>query len=522
MIRPFTILIVIAVLNLQAPSVLGAQDHEIKVDPPITSVIVYPQGAQLTHTGTVEVPEGQHVLIFSGLNQELNSSNTTVSLGGDLEILSVNHRNIRIRATQNADSIEVLEAEKSRLERLIRSVEIDREVNDYEMEMLAANREPDMQSGSALRDLLALHRERILELKTSSSQLADSIQSLRSSLNDINQALQQPGYQPTIMVGELLVEVNNPGAGTYDTEISYPIGRAGWTPEYELRAEGIDEELSSKFFGMVYNNSLQTWTDVLMTLSTRTPQRRTVTPELNPWFLDFLEPQVTLQERGRAEMDELVVTGYAESGSMSMPPPPRSFRSESMVARQFTLRDRQTIESGSERTRLTLEEYQVPSEFTYFSVPKLQEGAILKANIPDWEETFLMSGSAKLHLEGTYVGETYLNPQTVSDTLEVSFGRDSGIIVQRTKVRENSERSFFRNRITQTIAYDIEIRNTKGSAIELDLMDQIPVSVQEDIVVTPVNLSGGDLDEESGLVNWSLLLDPAETETLQLVYEVRY
>lgn len=500
------------------------QDPEIRIEPALASVTIFPNGAQLTHYVSVEIPGGSHTLIFTGLNRELDASSTTIALGGNAEITSVNHRVSRRRATTNADSIAALEAAREMIEQQIRSVQIDQEVIDYEMEMLSVNREPEAGSTDSLRDLLILHRERIRDLKTGTVQLADSLQFLRNRLNEVNRALQQPGYQPYIMQGELLVEVDNPSSGTVDTEISYPVSRAGWEPEYELRAQGVDEDISGKLAAIVYNNTNQTWQDVEVTLSTRTPQRGTTTPELDPWFLDFFEPQMTVLERRRAELDELVLSGNAESAdlgaSLAMPPP--SFRSESMIARQFMLRDRQTIESGNERSRLTLEEYSVPADFTYFSVPKIQEGAILLANIPEWEETFLLPGSAMLHLEGTFVGETYLNPQTVSDTLEVSFGRDSGIVVTREKAGELSERSFFRNRVTQTIAHEISIRNTKGYPVEIELMDQIPVSVREEIEVTATELSGGELSEETGFVNWLLTVEPSEMITIELVYEVRH
>ncbi|MBE9048410.1 DUF4139 domain-containing protein, partial [Pleurocapsales cyanobacterium LEGE 10410] len=199
-----------------------------------------------------------------------------------------------------------------------------------------------------------------------------------------------------------------------------------------------------------------------------------------------------------------------------------SERTETMTSRQFTLRDKQTIPPAGERDRILLEEYPVPSHFTYLAIPKRADGAILKAGIPGWDDIFLLPGQAKLHLEGAYVGQTYLNPGIVSDTLDVSFGRDNGIIVTRTKVSDQSERSFFRNRVTQTVVHEITVCNTKGSTAQIEVRDQIPVSTREEIEVSTAGLSGGELNVETGIVTWQLQIAQGESRTLRVGYEVRY
>lgn len=500
-------------------------DNEITAAPPVESVTLYLQGAQLTHGISLELPKGRHTLNFTGLNAELIAANATVGFSGNVEIISVNHRTNRRRQTDNAEEIERLEEEKRTLEQHIRAVQIEQEVISYEMDMLTVNREPEAQTESSLRGLLTLHRERIRELKTETAQFSDSLQTLRSRLNEVNRKLQQPEFRPFVTEGEMVVEVNNLSAGSSDVQISYPIRSAGWTPEYEIRAQSAKQPLSGRLSAAVLNNTMQAWQDIDLVLSTRTPQRGTDTPVLEPWFLDFLtrERENMLRGQNSISLEEVVVTGYDQSADyMAAASSPLSARSESMVARQFSLIDKQTIHPNSETNRITLEEFEIPSNLSYLSIPKLREGAVLKADIEDWEEYFLLPGSAMLHLEGTFVGQTYLDPQTVSDTLEVSFGRDSGIVVLRDKAAENSERSFFRNRVTQTIAHEITVRNTKGYPIEIEVLDQIPVSIRDQIEVSATELSGGELSPDTGIVSWKMRIPPSASETLELVYEVRY
>lgn len=52
--------------------------------------------------------------------------------------------------------------------------------------------------------------------------------------------------------------------------------------------------------------------------------------------------------------------------------------------------------------------------------------------------------------------------------------------------------------------------------------DQIPVSINSTIEVTPGELSGGKLDSQTGIVTWEITLAPGAQQKLSLQYEVKY
>jgi len=193
-----------------------------------------------------------------------------------------------------------------------------------------------------------------------------------------------------------------------------------------------------------------------------------------------------------------------------------------MVSREFMIRDKQTILSDGNTERILIEENTVESDLSYLTIPKIKPDAVLKADIDEWETLFPLPGTAMLHLEGTYVGQTYINPSIVSDTLQVSFGKDDAISVVRTKLSDESDKSFFRNRVTRTISHEISIRNTKPSSIDLEIMDQVPISMRDDIEVTISELTGGELEEDTGIVTWNLQIPPGETRSVVISYEVQY
>lgn len=571
--------------------------------PPIEEVTVYLQGAQVTHRTAVNIPEGQHTLVFTRLNEAINSRSATVGFDGEIEVLSVNHRTQQINNTENTETIDRLLDERAGIENHIKELQIDLDVNSYEQNMLRENVRPVDSDAESLKQLLRLHRERMRSLQADNGMLSDSLNVLRTRLNEINQTLRQPGYQPKITVGELVLKIRATQPVSAETQLSYPIDDAGWLPEYDLHVDAADEPIRGKLSASVYNNSRQLWNSVSLTLSTQTPQSGIDIPEISPWFLDYVSQRypagatgsaltestqisgtitdaqsgeplpgatVRVQEKqagttagrnGRYSLlapagsrqllvtyvgfrpatvpiygsevdvrleqemmalDEVVVSGYAESDRAIKAVSPSSKRTEQMASREFAIRDLQTIPSDGDVHRITIEENSVESDLSYLTVPKIDTDAVLKADIDDWESLFPLPGTAMLHLEGTYVGQTYIDPATVSDTLQVSFGKDDAIVVSRIKQSDESDKSFFGNRVTRTVSHEISVRNTKSAVTDLQILDQVPVSMRDEIEVSVLDLSGGVLNEETGMVTWKIQIAPGKTRSIVISYEVKH
>lgn len=62
----------------------------------------------------------------------------------------------------------------------------------------------------------------------------------------------------------------------------------------------------------------------------------------------------------------------------------------------------------------------------------------------------------------------------------------------------------------------------KPSPIDLEIKDQIPVSMRDDIEVSVLELSDGELDEETAIVTWSLQIPAGETLSVLISYDVSH
>lgn len=134
----------------------------------------------------------------------------------------------------------------------------------------------------------------------------------------------------------------------------------------------------------------------------------------------------------------------------------------------------------------------------------------------------LLEGEASVYFENSFVGKTILDPTVVSDTLHFSLGRDNGIRIQRTQVSGRSTRRLLATTQEQSLTWRITVKNSRKEAVSLTLRDQIPVSENSNITVTTEELSGGQLDKTTGIVEWQLQLQPNEQREFIVAYRVKY
>ena len=181
-----------------------------------------------------------------------------------------------------------------------------------------------------------------------------------------------------------------------------------------------------------------------------------------------------------------------------------------------------SIAGDGRRFAVDVMQYELPADYAYASAPKLDANAYLTARVPDWNAFNLMEGDARLFFEDAYLGKTILQTNTVVDTLVLSLGVDDGVVIEREKLRDESRSQLLGLTRKETRVFEIAIRNTKSQPIRLLLEDQIPVSRDKSINVKLEEAEGAEYDEERGLINWDITLQPGETRRIRLSYVVKY
>ncbi len=233
---------------------------------------------------------------------------------------------------------------------------------------------------------------------------------------------------------------------------------------------------------------------------------------------------------GVTELQEVVVTGFAARGSSSSGYSATKPKAEVLTTRViqkttsfvFKVELPYTIKSTGQRLTVDLKQHDLDANYKYYSIPKIDTDAFLIAELTNWNQYNLLEGEANLFFEGTFVGQTILNPQAFGDTLDISLGRDKSISISREPIEEFTKHKFIGGNKVERRAYQIKVKNQKNEAVELTIFDQIPIPVINAITVSLEEKSDGVLDEKSGKITWNIKLDPGQLDEKKLSYQVKY
>jgi hypothetical protein len=188
----------------------------------------------------------------------------------------------------------------------------------------------------------------------------------------------------------------------------------------------------------------------------------------------------------------------------------------------FEIKTPYTVLSDNKSYAVDMEVFNLPAQYQYYCVPKVDKDAFLIANIVDWEKYNLMEGEANIFFEDTYIGKTLLDVRYATDTLSISLGRDKNVSVNREKVKGFTTKQFIGAKKEETRDWLITVKNNKSQKIDMVLFDQVPVSSMEEIEVEVQKTSGAKHDLESGEIKWEFTLEPNDKKELELKYAVKY
>jgi TonB-dependent SusC/RagA subfamily outer membrane receptor len=180
------------------------------------------------------------------------------------------------------------------------------------------------------------------------------------------------------------------------------------------------------------------------------------------------------------------------------------------------------VPSNGKLQTAVLHTFQVPANYKHYAVPKLDKEVYLLAEVPDWNKLNLLPGEANVILEGTYVGRSFIDPNSVSDTFNLTLGHDSRLVVKREKLVDFSSMKFLGSNKLQKFTYELTVKNNKKESVNLLLKDQFPLSTNKEIEVELTDSGNAEINNETGVLNWKITLAPGESKKVRFTYSVKY
>ena len=532
-------------------SVVANGSTEKNIKSKIENVTVFTQGAQIYRSSLVNINSGITTLVFEGLESTIDARSIQASGFGNFVIMDVQHsikypepKEIDItKNPKNLKQIKMLQDSIVMIDFDLEEIATKQAALNIEKTTLLNNRiikgETKKDTLNLVKDALAFLREKLnninselLKLKKEEYRVNVKKKRMQSDLL----ALQTYNTNTGDVIKDetnyrVIITVSADVATNGTMNINYMLQDAGWTPSYDLRAKGAGGNMQLTYKAQVYQNTGIDWNEVKLTLSTASPNQSNVKPVLNTWWLNYYNPYAYDYKRKRSEGQKDDLSKVA-SGSYA----PASVTAEvdAMTAADFTVAEENittveydiklayNIPCDGKTHFVAVQTKEIPANYIHFAAPKMDKDAFLVAKITNWDELNLAAGSANIYFDGTFVGESYIDPTNLSDTLDLTLGRDKNMVVTRVKQKDKTKEKLIGEDKVKTVTYEITIRNTKSSVSVFNLQDQIPVSQTKEIVVTLAEASGGELDEASGIVNWKFNLKPKETKKVIISYTVKF
>jgi hypothetical protein len=188
----------------------------------------------------------------------------------------------------------------------------------------------------------------------------------------------------------------------------------------------------------------------------------------------------------------------------------------------YEIKEPYTILNDGKTYTADIDGYEVKAQYEYYAAPKIEADAFLTAKIVDWQELNLLPGEANIFFEGTFLGKSLLDVANAGDTLNLSLGKDKGVAVKRTLLKDYSSKRFIGSNKTDTRQYEIVVRNNKQQPISIIIEDQFPVSTQKEIEVQDRKYDGAKLDDDTQKLTWQFIVDSRKENKVNFKYEVKY
>jgi hypothetical protein len=189
---------------------------------------------------------------------------------------------------------------------------------------------------------------------------------------------------------------------------------------------------------------------------------------------------------------------------------------------EYQIQSKMSIPTDGMDHRVQIANFDLDASYEYHTAPKIDPAVFLAAQVTGWEKLNLLSGESNIYFDGTYIGKSYIDVNSTKDTLSFSFGKDSKVIIERTKVKDKSSNKVLGSRQKYEVTWEIRMRNNGGAAIPIIVKDQFPISTNNDIKVRNGEFGTAQLTEKTGILVWKLNLPLGGSQNLQFGYTVDY
>ncbi|MGG9971952.1 DUF4139 domain-containing protein [Ferruginibacter sp. SUN002] len=529
----------------------NAQDTA-KVDAKLTAATVYfGYGAELTHETKVNVNSNIKQIVVSKLSTTVDINSLQISVPENVALLSQKFSviyptvpfvtNPAVKILQ--DSIAAINKLLKRNSNLIMIEEQTLEKTGKLIEAVIENNDNNKISADDALKLVNAYNAKIEKAKTNIFNLRETETDYYNKIADFNKRITEASKSPVKAekpYGQLIMQVICKNSGEIPVSLSYFTNSAGWTPLYDVRVNSKTNEIKLVYKASVTQSTGIDWKQTKLTLSTGSPSLGGVAPILSAWYLQLYVPQlyaetiVTGYGSARKDVRNSIQSTYNDDKKLSdYKPTADQYVEPSSIQEYMTLKEGQLntnfeidlpydIECDGQIHAVTIKDEKINAILKNYAVPKLDKDAYLLAEVADWQNLDLLPGTANIIMDNTYLGKSYIDPNSTADTLNLSLGRDRRVAIKRNTIKTLTTTKTNGNTTKQSFTYEITVKNNKLTTVDLLLKDQFPLTTDKELEIKLDDDGGAMVNKDLGVLTWKLELKPGESKKVRFSYTVKY
>lgn len=485
----------------------------------ITNADLYLSGAELYAKSEVSLEKGVHTLVVKNITSSMMQNTLKVKTSQGVNMLSINTVVDHMGSITHNEKEQKLIDRKKEIEKEQEMLGIDLSTLTEELQIIdlyIRNNSEKNEKGQSLEEIknvISYYSNQRKEIRQKTYTIEQKISALNEELEKIKLQLSEETAHKSKnnMQIEMIVEVAVSGSKQF--EISYFVNNCGWTPLYDIKADSKEKPITFVYKANVWQSTGTDWNNIAISLKSSQPTQNQNRPILSPQYVNFGQPRNDYHvNKSRGNSMEISMDSYIDDAIVI----------QSDINIIYDIIGKQTIKGNGKPSVIHVTKQEVNGRFVYHTVPKVNEKVFLLAYIPQWQNLNLISGNASVYLADAYIGQIYLNEKFTADEYPISFGEDKRVVVKR--MREQylaTENKLSSDKRIQT-GYKITVRNQLKTDLEIEILDQIPVSNQNTIKVTLTNQGNAELTENIGLLKWNIPVKAGETKEVSFEYEIRH
>jgi len=550
-------LLVVGLAALLAPAAL-AEDAPKSVDSKIARVVVYEDRALVTRAAKAALPQGATRLVFEHLPPTLDAASIRARCGA-ARVLGVDLEEVHLARESREDLGKAVAAHDAARKRLA-GAEMELAEAKDRWELYRSIRAKGVEGGEralgggaavdvkSLKDLLEMVGAQGAKARQDVLSATDGVETAKAEEDAARRRVDELRTGRDRTEARVLVTLDAASAGDAEVVLQYMIGGASWAPVYDLR---VDDDFGAASLGlsaMVVQKTGESWNDVALELTTAQPSIGAAPPEPQPWRVWLPSPiRADDWERGRgtdapaatpaprkrvlalksksdAEAEE--VASEVKDSAYA----PQVRRSGIVVAFQSQLAE--TIASDGHPSRVSLARFDLKPDVRWTAFPRATDKVFVTAKMTNTASVALPAGEARVFVGADFVGPMRLKDWGVGKEIDVGLGVDRDVEVERERLKEErSTEGLFTKDTVHTQSYRLSVKNHRDRDIHVRLLDQIPVSNDEDLVVkvtqqsmdfAKLNDRDAETNKARGVLEWRFPLAAKSSADVRFAFEVRH